>query len=56
METHTAAAETCTIIVERQPDGPLHVSFHGAWHATVAPCPEELAGLVDALRTEAGGR
>ncbi len=55
VESHSAAGETCTIIVERQPHGPLLVSLHGAWQTTVAPCPEELAGLVEALRTEAGG-
>lgn len=55
IESRTASGEECTIIVERQADGPLLVSFHGAWRATAAPDPQELSELIDALRT-AGAR
>lgn len=51
--SRTATGEPCTLIVERQPDGPLLVSFHGAWHTTAAPCPDELAALLDALNDAA---
>ena len=53
--SRTATGEACTIIVERQPDGLLIVSFHGAWKTTMAPDPGELDELVEALRT-AGAR
>lgn len=49
----TATGEACTLIVERQPDGPLLVSFHGAWRTTAAPCRNELAAFVDALNDAA---
>ena len=48
--TRTASGEACTIIIERQPDGPLIVSFEGAWRTTAAPDPQELDELVEALR------
>ncbi len=49
IEPRTALGEACTLIVERQLDGPLLVSFHGAWGTTAAPCQEELA-LIEALQ------
>ena len=54
--TRTATGEACTIVVERQPDGPLLVSFHGAWRTTAAPDPQEAAELIEALRTAVGAR
>ena len=48
--TRTASGEACTIIVERQADGALIVSFEGAWRTTAAPDPQELAELVEALQ------
>ena len=56
IETRTASGEACTIVVERQPDGPLLVSFHGAWRTTAAPDPQEAAELIEALRTAVGAR
>ena len=53
--SRTASGEACTVIVERQADGPLIVSFHGAWKTTMAPDPPELDELVEALR-KAGAR
>ena len=53
--TRTASGEPCNIIVEREADGPLLVSFHGAWRTTAAPDPQELDELVEALRM-AGAR
>ena len=55
IESRTATGEACTLIVERQADGPLIVSFHGAIRTTAAPSPHELDELVEALRT-AGAR
>ena len=49
-----ASGEACNVIVERQPDGPLIVSFHGAWKTTMAPDPQEAAELIEALRTAVG--
>ncbi len=54
--TRTANGEPCTIIVVRQPDGPLFVSFHGAWKTTAAPDPVEATDLIEALRTAVGAR
>ncbi len=39
IESRTANGEPCTVIVERQPEGPLLVSFHGAMRTTAAPDP-----------------
>lgn len=50
IETRTASGETCTVIVEREADGPLLVSFHGAWHTTAAPCRDEATALIKALQ------
>ena len=55
VSTRTPSGEACTIIVERQPDGPLLVSFHGAWRTTAAPSPDEFAELIEAMQT-AGAR
>ena len=55
VNTRTASGEECTIIVERQVDGPLIVSFHGAMRTTAAPDPTELDELVAALQA-AGAR
>ena len=52
--TRTPLGAPCTIVVERQPEGPLLVSFHGALRTTAAPDPDELAELMEALRTAAG--
>ncbi len=52
--TRTVTGEQCTLIVERQADGPLILSFHGGIRATAAPCPKEAAELIDALRTATG--
>ena len=38
----------------RELDGPLLVSFHGAWRTTASPCPEEAAALMEALRNATG--
>ncbi len=54
--TRTATGEPCTIIGERQPDGPLTLSFHGALRTTAAPDPEETRELLEALRSAAGAR
>ncbi len=56
IESRTASGEACTVVVVRQPDGPLIVSFHGAWKTTMAPDPEETTELIEALRTAAGVR
>lgn len=53
--TRTALGNACTIVVERDDDG-LIVSFHGALRTTAAPDPEEVAELIEALRTAAGAR
>ncbi len=55
IESRTPSGEACTLIVERELDGPLLVSFHGAWRTTAAPCPEEAAALIEALQA-AGAR
>ncbi len=55
IESRTPSGEACTIVVERQPDGPLlrvvprGVADHGG------TLPEELTMLIEALRT-AGAR
>ena len=49
IESRTPTGQPCTVIVERQPDGPLHVSVHGMQHATVAPSREEVTMLLTAL-------
>ncbi len=54
--TRTPSGEACTIIVERQPDGPLLVSFHGTLRTTAAPDPVEATELIEALRTAVGAR
>ncbi len=56
IESRTANGEACTVVVVRQPDGPLIVSFHGAWKTTMAPDPDELLELLEALRIAAGVR
>ncbi len=50
IESRTANGEACTVVVVRQPDGPLLVSFHGAWKTTMAPDPQEAGELIEALR------
>ncbi len=47
--TRTATGEPCTLIVERDESG-LILSFHGALRTTAAPCPAELAELIEALQ------
>lgn len=55
IQSRTASGEPCTLIVERDDSGVI-VSFHGALRTTAAPSPEELAELIEALRTAAGAR
>lgn len=55
VNTRTPSGEECTIIIERDVNGPLIVSFHGALRATAAPDPTELDELMQALRM-AGAR
>lgn len=55
IESRTALGQPCTLIVERQADGPLIVSFHGGIRATAAPCPKEAAQLIEALQAAAAG-
>ncbi len=52
----TERGEACTLIVLREEDGPLKLYFHGARQTSMAPCPEELTTLIEALRTAAGNR
>lgn len=52
IESRTATGEPCTIVVERTDSG-LIMSFHGALRTTAAPDPQELAELVEALRSVA---
>ena len=56
IESRTANGEPCTVIVERQPEGPLLVSFHGAMRTTAAPDPVEATELIEALGIAAGAR
>ena len=49
IESRTVTGEACTIVVERRPDGPLLVGFHGPRHTPVAPSREEVTMLLTAL-------
>ena len=42
------------MIVLREEDGPLKLYFHGARQTSMAPSPDEVAELMEALRTAAG--
>lgn len=52
MATRTAIGEPCTLIVIGDASG-LISSFHGGrLRTTAAPCPEELAELIEELRPQ----
>ncbi len=49
IESRTVTGEACTIVVERRPDGPLLVGYHGPRHTPMAPSREEVTVLLNAL-------
>ncbi len=53
--SRTECGEACTVIVLREENGPLKLYFHGARQTSMAPSPDELTELIEALRT-AGAR
>jgi hypothetical protein len=52
--SRTEHGEACRVIVLREEDGPLKLYFHGARQTSMAPSPDEVAELMEALRTAAG--